>query len=284
MAAPQVEPQDGGWRVASADSMEHKAASAARSPAMMKVAAVGLVTLGVVHVLIGVLALSIAWGNGGEEASASGAFVTIAEQPFGKAALWVCAIGLVGLAIWQISEAIWGHRDSEGLPLLGKRVGSGGKAVAYLFLAVIAARTAMGDLSGSGDSEQGFTAKLMGVPAGQFLVGAIGVTFVGIAIYLAHRGATKAFTKHLDGHSGSTIVRLGQVGHFAKAVAYAIIGVLFVTAAVQHDPEESGGLDEALTTLRDQPYGAWLLTIVAVGLMAYGIYAFAWARAMQAKS
>jgi hypothetical protein len=251
---------------------------------MMKIAAVGLVALGVVHVLVGVLALGVAWGNGGEEASASGAFVTIADQPFGTVALWVCAIGLVGLAIWQISEAIWGHRDSEGLQLVGKRVGSAAKAVAYVFLAVVSARTAMGSTSGSGDSEQGFTAKVMAAPAGQFLVGAIGVTFIGVAIYLAHRGATKSFAKHLDSHSGETIVRLGQIGHLAKAVAYGIIGVLFVTAAVQHDPKESGGLDEALTTLRDQPYGAWLLTIVAVGLMAYGIFAFAWARAMQAKS
>lgn len=265
-------------------SVERQVAAAARGPTMMKIAAVGLVALGVVHVLVGVLALSIAWSGGDEEASASGAFAKLAEQPFGTALLWVSAVGLVGLAIWQLSEAVWGHQDKDGAGRVAKRVASGGKAVVYLVLAIISARTASGNTSGGGESEEGFTAKLMGAPAGQFLVGAIGVGIVAIAIYLAHRGVTKSFLKHLNHHSGATIVRLGQIGHVAKGVAYAIVGVLFVTAAVQHNPEESGGLDDALTKLRDQPYGQWLLTVVALGLIAYGVYCFAWARAMKARS
>jgi hypothetical protein len=269
--------------MATADSIEDNVEAAARSSTMTSVAAVGLVVLGVVHILVGVLALSLAWGGGGEEASVSGAFATLAEQPLGTWLLWLCAIGLVGLAIWQISEAVWGHRDKEGLARVAKRAGNLGKAVAYIVFAVIAARTAMGSRSSGDEAEEGVTASLLGAPAGQFLVGAIGVGIVGIAIYLAHRGVTKSFVKHLDGRSSDAIVRLGQVGYIAKGVAYAIVGLLFVTAAVQHDPEESGGLDEALTTLRDQPYGQWLLTAVALGLAAYGIYAFAWARAMHAK-
>ena len=179
---------------------------------------------------------------------------------------------------------MWGYRDKDGLGRLGKRVAAGGKAVAYVVLAIGAARVASGGGSGGGETEEGFTAKVMAAPAGTLLVGAIGVGIVAIAIYLIHRGATKGLLKHLDGHSGPTIVRLGQIGHIAKGVAYAIVGVLFVTASVQHNPEESGGLDEALTTLRDQPYGKWLLTVVALGLAAYGVYCFAYARAMQAKS
>lgn len=252
---------------------------------MTKIAAVGLVALGAVHLIVGILALDIAWSGGSdEEASASGAFATLADQPFGAVLLWICAVGLVGLAIWQASDAIWGHRDKDGAERAFKRFASGIKAVGFLALGIIAARLAMGSSSGGGRSEESFTAKLLGAPAGQFLVGALGVAIVGGGIYLVHRGVTKGFAKHLDGHSGPTIVRLGQIGHIAKGIAYGIIGVLFVTAAIQHDPEKSGGLDEALTALRNQPYGQWLLTMVALGLIAYGIYAFAWARAMQAKS
>lgn len=265
-------------------SMEHNASAAARGSTMTTIAAVGLLALGLVHVLIGALAFSIAWSGGDEEASASGAFSKLAEQPLGTAMLWVAAIGLVGLTIWQVSEAIWGHQDKDGAAQVGKRVGSGGKAVAYLVLAITAGRTAMGGGSGGGGSEEGFTAKLLGAPAGQLLVGAVGVGIVAIGVYLIHRGATKAFVKHLGGHAGSAAIRLGQVGHIAKGIAYAIVGVLFVTAAVKHDPEESGGLDEALTTLREQPYGQWLLTAVALGLIAYGLYAFVWARAMHDKN
>lgn len=270
--------------MASTGSMKSDAASAARGSTMTTIAAVGLLALGLVHVLIGGLAFGIAWGGGGEEASASGAFSKLAEQPLGTALLWVAAIGLVGLTIWQISEAIWGHQDKDGAAQVGKRVASGGKAVAYLVLAIIAGRTAMGSSSGGGSAEEGLTAKLLGAPAGQFLVAAVGVGIVAIGIYLVHRGVTKGFAKHLGGHASPATIRLGQVGHIAKGVAYAIIGVLFVTAAVKHDPEQSGGLDEALTTLRDQPYGQWLLTAVALGLIAYGLYAFVWARAMHDKS
>jgi hypothetical protein len=267
--------------MAPAGSLEQTAEAAAQSATMKKVAAVGLLAFGVVHVLVGGLALSIAWGGGDEEASASGAFATLAEQPFGTALLWVSAVGLVGLAIWQASEAIWGYRHKEGAARVAKQVTAGAKAGGFLLLAIVAARIAMGSSSGGGDTEEGLTAKLLSAPAGQFLVGAVGIGILGVAVYLLYRGATKAFAKHLGGHASPTAVRLGQVGHVAKSVAYGIIGVLVITAAVKHNPEESGGLDEALTKLRDQPYGQWLLTAVALGLVAYGLYAFVWARQMK---
>lgn len=270
--------------MAPAGSIEQSAAAAAQGSTMKKIAAVGLLAFGVVHVLVGMLALSIAWSGGGDEASPSGAFTKLAEQPFGTALLWVSAVGLVGLAIWQASEAIWGYRDKEGAARGAKQVAAGAKAVGFLVLAFAAARIAMGGGSAGGETEESVTARLLGAPAGQFLVGAVGIAIVGVGGYLLHRGATKAFAKHLGGHANPTAVRLGQIGHVAKGVAYGIIGVLVVTAAVTHNPEESGGLDEALTKLRDQPYGQWLLTAVALGFIAYGLYAFVWARQMNDES
>lgn len=272
-------------------STKQQAEAAANSSGMTTLAAVGLVALGLVHLLIGWLALQVAWGGGGEEqADAGGAFGTLAEQPLGTALLWVLAVGLVALALWQVSEAVWGHREiTDDHKRLGKRVASGAKAVAYLVLAFSAGRTAAGGGSGSGSAEEGLTSRLLGAPAGQFLVGLLGVGIVVVGVYLVHKGATKRFLRDLEGHgtggrTGGTVEWLGMVGHVAKGVAYAIVGVLFVTAAATRDAEESGGLDEALTTLREQPFGQWLLTAVALGLVAYGLYAFVWARAMRKKA
>jgi hypothetical protein len=86
-----------------------KAEQAGDSASLEGLARVGLVAYGVVHLLIGWLALQIAWGaSGSESADTSGALKTLADQPFGKILLWLVAVGLVALALWQASEAVWG--------------------------------------------------------------------------------------------------------------------------------------------------------------------------------
>ena len=72
--------------------------------------------------------------------------------------------------------------------------------------------------------------------------------------------------------------RLGTVGYCAKGVALGIIGVLFIWAAISYDPEKAGGMDAALSTLRDQPFGTVLLVIMALGFAGFGVYCFVWAR------
>ena len=62
------------------------------------------------------------------------------------------------------------------------------------------------------------------------------------------------------------------------SVAYAIVGILVLVAAITFDPNKAGGLDDALRTLAAQPFGAVLLVIVALGLAAYGVYCFFEAR------
>ena len=44
------------------------------------------------------------------------------------------------------------------------------------------------------------------------------------------------------------------------------------------DPAKAGGLDKALHTLRNQPFGEFLLILAALGLIAFGIYGLAEAR------
>lgn len=253
---------------------------AANSEYLDTLARVGFVVYGVIHLLVGVIAFQLAWGGGGQ-ADQSGAMAALAENGFGKVVLWAGAAGFAALTFWCLSEAVLGSRGPDGSRQLGETVKFVGKAALFLAFGVLAVRFAVG--AGGGGSEESATATLLGLPGGRFIVGGIGVAMVAIGIYHVYKGVTKSFLEDLDGaaeggSSGTAITTLGVIGYPAKGVAIGLVGVLFVVAAVRHDPDDAGGLDEALKTLQDQPFGPWLLTIIAVGIAAFGIYLFGRAR------
>jgi len=245
---------------------------------------VGLVVYGVVHLIIAATAIDlVVTGGGGSTASQKGAFAEMAESPLGAGVLWVVAAGFLALVVWQGVEAAIGHRDSEGKSRVFKRLASLGKAVVYAFLGFSAARMAAGSGGSSKGGTDSMTARLMSAPAGQILVGLVGLSVIAAGGYLAYRGWAEKFTKRLDARATSggerlPIVLLGKVGHIAKGASLAAVGALFVIAAVQHDPQKSGGLDAALHDLLREPFGAVLVVAVALGLACYGLFCFAWAR------
>jgi hypothetical protein len=115
------------------------------------------------------------------------------------------------------------------------------------------------------------------------LVAAVGLTILGIGGYFVVRAWTEKFREELDtegktGSSGSAYVWFGKLGYTAKGIAFGIVGTLFIYAALTHDPHKSGGLDQALTELLGQPFGPFLLAVVAVGIGCYGLFCFARAR------
>lgn len=73
-------------------------------------------------------------------------------------------------------------------------------------------------------------------------------------------------------------ILLGRIGYAAKGVAFIVAGALFGWAAIDYDPEKAGGLDTALRTIKEQPFGSVLLTVLALGIAAFGVYAFVWSR------
>jgi len=246
-------------------------------------ARVGLVGYGVVHVLVAWITVQLAWGGSSEEASETGALQELAEKPLGGTLLWVVAAGLAALTLWQLATAIWGFRHEDGLERTRHRLAAVGRGVVYAVLAYSAGRTATGSSGGGDSSQEGMTATLMGAPGGPWLVGAVGLGIGVVGVYLVWRGLTQSFTVDLrtDALAGPTkkpVIVTGMVGHVAKGAAITVVGGLFLWAAATYDPEKAGGLDDALTTLRDEPFGPYLLTAIALGLLAYGVYCFAWAR------
>ncbi len=260
---------------------------AGNSDSLENLARVGLIAYGIVHLLIAWLALQLAWGGGGESADQSGALATLAEQPFGKPLLWVLTLGLVALALWQLGEVL---RHRAGLQSTGdarkkaitKIVKSLAKTVMFLALALLAFRYA----TGGGQSSSGQQQTVSGVfawPGGRFLVGIAALVIIGVGGYLVHKGVTKRFMKEIDTAQATaaqqrTIERLGQVGYPAKGVAIALVGLLLGWAAVTFDPAKATGLDGALRAVLDAPFGKWLLSLVALGIAAYGVFCFFRAR------
>jgi hypothetical protein len=243
---------------------------------------VGLVSYGVVHLILAWLALRLAFGDHGGSASSQGALHQLAQSTVGLISLYVVAVGFLALVVWQVLEAVWGHRDEDGAKRVMKRVTSGAKVVIYGSLAVTAFKTATGS-SSRGRGTDGITATLMGMPGGPLLVGALGIGVLVVAGFLAHRGWKEKFRSKLDvdgntGKDGRAYVVFGKLGYLSKGLAVAVVGLLFLYAALTHDANKSGGLDQALHKVLQQPFGAPVLVVIALGFACYGLFCFAWAR------
>ena len=266
------------WAVTTS-GVEGTAQRAANSGALEAMARVGYFVSGVLHVLIGILAVQLATGSGGGSADQSGALSQVSSQPFGQALLWAGAVALLALALWQLSEAVWGGAGADRAKHRGK---AAAKGVVYVALALTTFAFARGGSSSSSQQSTDLTASLMGSGPGRLLVAVIGLVIIAVGGYHVVKGAKKKFLQDLrttgGGHVGRAVTRLGQLGYVAKGVALAVVGGLFVLAAAKTDPSQATGLDGALKTLGEQPGGQVILAVVGLGFVAYGVYSFARAR------
>jgi hypothetical protein len=269
--------------VASATNVMNKAKPNRK---LLVVGRAGMVAYGAVHILVAYLAIRVAAGSGQQQADQKGALEEISSTALGGVILWVVGIGLILFGLWQVTLAATGYkwRDKKRTRVL-KRIGAVVRAVTGFSIGVLAIRMAMGGDSGqsSNQKEQTFTAKLLELPAGKLLVAAVALTVIGFGIGGIVSGFRRSFMKDLDttelpAGTERWVRRIGAVGYPAKGVAIAIVGILLGIAAIQEDPGKAGGLDAALRTLADQPFGAILLSVVAIGFAAFGVFCFAAAR------
>lgn len=256
------------------------------SPWVEWLARLGFAAKGVVYSLIGVLAIQYAFGQGGQTTGSTGALETIAGEPFGQILLGLIALGLVGYSVWQFMRAAM-DTESQGSDAEGvvKRIGYAASGIIYFGLAMVAGGLAIGSAigGGGGSNISDWTATVMSQPFGRWLVGIGGVIVIGVGLYRIYKGYSTKFQEKLNlGEMSETerkwTVRFGRAGLAAQGIVFAMIGSFFVQAAVQYQPSEARGLGGALQTLAEQSYGPWLLTIVALGLVAHGIYMFILAR------
>ena len=249
---------------------------------MSRIARLGLVTRGALHVLVGWLAFRIAQGDTGRRADQQGAMATLVRQPLGRFLVLALAVGFLAYAGWRLVEAVLDPEDGGTL----KRIGCGLRAAFYLFLFASAIRLVLGGASeaGKGGSEtQDITATALEWPGGRYLVVAAGLVLLAQGVWNGWRGVTQKFEKDLKKFEMSEAQRrwtsrIGSFGHLARMVAYFVCSFFLVRAAIRYEPQKGVGLDASLHELAGRSYGPWVLMLVGVGLAAFGLYQFVLAR------
>ncbi len=264
-----------------------EAREAATSKWFTPFARFGYAAKGIVYLIMGLIALAAAFGGGKTPTDQKGVFQTIAEQPFGKFLLFVVTIGLVGYALWCLCQGIL-DVDYKGTSAKGivTRVGYVGVGLTYLVLAfgAFALATGRGSAGKSSDATtRDFTAQLLAKPLGVVLVVVLGLGALAIAAVLFYRAWKADFesliqAKELGPEGKKLLVTLGRIGYASLGVVFTEISFFLVIAALHHNPGQAQGLGGVLQAMNQQPFGRLLLAIVALGLIAYGIFSVASAR------
>jgi hypothetical protein len=258
---------------------------AANSRALEVAARVGFVARGAIYLLVGVIAVQIALGRGGQ-ADRGGALAQIAAKSYGTLALWLLVVGFAGLALWRLSEAAFGavgpdgHKTSERLKSLAR-----GGLYSFFFVSTLKLVTgASSGATANGNSQsRALTARVMTHSGGRLLIGLLGVVVVAIGVLLAREAWNKEFLKRMnlsDAPIGtrSLVEKLGVFGGAARGTVIALAGVFLLIAAVRFSPSKAEGIDGTLRAFAHTPLGPFLLILVALGLVAFGLFSWCEAR------
>lgn len=244
----------------------------------------GLAARGVLYVLVGVLAVRVAFGAGGEEADRTGALQELADKPLGGFLVWTVGIGLVCMMLWRLSEVAFGAAGPDG-DKASKRLLAAARTVFYGVVAFSVLSFAAGSGGGRSGDEQSrdVTSKVLDLPGGPWWVGVIGAGIAIGGIVIAVQAALRKFRKHLAMDQASdrarkAVVFLGVAGGVARGAVFAAAGAFLLHAAVSYDPSQAKGVDDTLRAFAQTPAGPWLLVLVAAGLMLFGLFSWAMAR------
>jgi hypothetical protein len=244
----------------------------------------GLSARGIIYALIGILAIEIAFGNSGHKADQSGAVRVVASTPIGALLLWLLAVGFIGMALWRLSEALYGAPGPDGRKA-SNRLTAGFKAVLYGFIAFGIMKYALGLGAPKSSDKQtvDLTSTAMREPGGRLLVGIVGLVLIGAGAWLAWQAFQKKFVSDLRTAEMSPPVRraviaFGRVGGIARGIVFGAAGLFLLIAAVTARAHQAKGIDATLRAFTKTPAGPWLLVLVAVGLVIFGLYSLAEAR------
>ncbi len=258
--------------------------TASRSLWLERLARWGLVVRGLLYVVVAVLAVSVARGNWGARADKQGALQAVLHQPLGRVLLLGFAVGFAGYAIWRFVEAAVGRPDDDDSAKARlKRVGYFARGVLYTAFFVSAVKLLIWTTGTPDPQQDTWTYRVQQWPAGTWLIGLTGAAIVAGGLYMGWRGLSGKFRSRLKGtEMGPTerrwVTGVAVVGMIARMVVTVLMGAFLIAAATQHDPSEAVGIDGALKRLAERSYGPALLTLLALGLAAYGVYSFAEAR------
>ncbi len=254
------------------------AREAEQSAPLRAMARGGYAASGLVHILIGVIALVVAFG-GRAAADQSGALMAIAGFPLGFVALWVIAIALCALGVWQFLEGVLASSatdDAQDIAKMwGRRIGAWGQAAIFIGLGLIAGSVALGAQIDTEQAVENASRGLLSIPGGPIVLVLVGLGIgIGGIVFIV-MGVRRSFRNKITiprQGFGRNLAGLGVVGFIAKGIALLIVGVLLVVSSLSGDADTAGGLDGALKALLGLALGPVLVGIVGVGFIAYGVF------------
>jgi hypothetical protein len=257
---------------------------AANSHSLELLARAGLAARGVLYIIIGLIAIQVALSHSRKQADRSGALRAIASTPFGSVALWLLVVGFAGMALWRLSEALYGGPGPDGRKA-SSRLAALARAALYGFITygILKYALGLGAPSSSDKQSKDLTATVMSHPGGKIVVILAGIAFIGGGAYIAYSAARKKFLKQLmlgqlSLRARRAVEKLGQVGGIARGTVFATAGIFLVVAAAEAKPGKAKGVDSSLRALAHTPLGPWLLVVVAAGLVTFGVYSLCEAR------
>jgi hypothetical protein len=251
-----------------------------------RAARVGYIAKGILYLLMGGLTLQAAFGMGSARVDQNVVLLRLFAQPFGEYALIALAVGLGSYAAWRVLQALFDH-DHHGKDFLGlvNRAGYAITGLGYAGMAFAALELWMGTGSGGGGERftRLLTAQILSYPLGSLVVGTIGACITGLGLYQIYLGYHVRFEhafeeKEMTQEEHDWAIRIGRFGYMSRSVVFSVIGIIFIHAALRYSPHEVGFFGQALRSLADQPYGIYIIGVLGIGMMAYGMYALVLAR------
>jgi hypothetical protein len=260
----------------------------AEHPGVVKVGRAGWFAKGVVYVIAGFLALSVAakasgWADetsatGDQEASPVGAIKTVAGSGGGTLLLWLLAIGMLLYAAWRVVSALLpGSTDAKGW---AHRIGYVASAVMYTTFAIsaIALARRSPETPNGNKKVTDISSTIMTNGLGRIVIGLAGVIVICVGLYRISKGLKLDVEDELDLSGASPswhrwIERLGAVGEIGRGVGFSLVGFFLLRAAMTYDASKATGLDGALRRLAtDSTWGVLVVLVVGIGFAAYGIF------------
>jgi len=241
----------------------------------------GFLARGVMYIVIGWIALLLAFGKTSQQADRTGALHELSTTPFGAVALWILVIGFFGMALWRLCQAAFGGHGMKP----SSRLMALARGVVYAVIGYGVLKYTLGEGSPQSSNQQAvdLTATVMRHPGGRIAVVIIGLAFIVGGVCVGYQAWRERFRKELrTGKMRPTTRRvvewLGRVGGVARGIVFVTAGVFLVVAAAQARPGQAKGLDSSLRALAETPFGPWLLALVAIGLVMFGLFSCCEAR------
>jgi Domain of Unknown Function (DUF1206) len=257
-----------------------------QSPAYRRLVRVGFVSRGITYAVIGALALAVALGAGTDRTSPNqqGALSLIARAAIGRLALIVIAAGLLAYALWKLEQGIFGRGpEGAGGSELRDRVVNVAGGLVYVGFFLVALRVLTGTAGNSSSAPRRTAAGVLGWPGGQVLVGSVGVVLIVITVVQIYEALSGQFlendkTEETGPERRKLFAALGRIGLTARALVFGVIGYFLIRTAVDYDPRKAVGVDGVLARLHREPYGSWIVGVVAIGLMIFAGFSMLEAR------